>query len=637
MADDSDDDRSSSSLFAFLPTSLECEILTTPSSFDYLNPHQPLPPQQMRYVDNDASAAPSARSNRQQHYEGANDENNIEMKTTLTTTSGALSAISSPQSPSSEPAPASPPIKRTNLTFYEDSPQRRIHVQSNSHPSKTLYDNWSCDEDNMGLKNKNNTSSRRSKNRSKRRNNNDGGNHANNTNNNTTEEASDIGWTILSTFLKGWFCIWILFAIAAIGTSISRPHHGNRKKILNQQQTDEQPFEIANIHDAIHATSVSAAEGGGDVTTLDLLGNYYNDDYVNDEQILLAISEQVVTKCSLDNLDTNFGRGECQLLCQSHMCCFIGLDDDGTFATDNDDADFKGCASDPEKMCAVYAGCEVLVTIFNDDFSSDSSEKENAISDTAKIPPMPTQQTITPPSSFSSSSSTATTNNAELQLISQVITIACSNDNLHTRHGMQECAALCTQSVCCFDRHEIESLNPKMDIILKMEGVNDKLLDRNAIGTCSNDFDESSHNGDGAVDTDTLLSSASSIQQQTNHFCNVHAGCKNLLLFGSHSNPNINKKHPSSGKGTSLPHNNLGLADIGVSNENSEFDQDTNIDDETRFVFIFIMFVLIMGVTIYLLVFTRVTDSVTKKIAKMNRLKDDLDENDPRQEMVDFV
>jgi len=52
------------------------------------------------------------------------------------------------------------------------------------------------------------------------------------------QEEVDVGWKIIIFFLKSWFVIWVLFAIAAIATSLSHPHHP-RKKVLNSQRNRE--------------------------------------------------------------------------------------------------------------------------------------------------------------------------------------------------------------------------------------------------------------------------------------------------------------------------------------------------------------------------------------------------------------
>mmetsp|Transcript_8934 Transcript_8934/g.14448 ORF Transcript_8934/g.14448 Transcript_8934/m.14448 type:complete len:167 (+) Transcript_8934:2-502(+) len=165
-----------------------------------------------------------------------------------------------------------------------------------------------------------------------------------------------------------------------------------------------------------------------------------------------------------------------------------------------------------------------------------------------------------------------------------------------------ECASLCNPSMCCFDRDVIELLNPKMDLILKMEGIGDDILDRGEVmGTCANEEE------DGAI-----TSTAS-----TNHFCQVHAGCKNVLLFGAPSASYDKKRQPSS-------------ADQGEQQERRSI------------VTVCIFFGLMIGLTSYLLIWNRAASSVALEVVRRStnvRMGDCSSEDDFAQvgEMVDFV
>lgn len=600
-----------------------------------------------------AAATRTTRATAAAHTENdtLNDENGVEMKRTSQLESSGMERNSNVTS-----------------TFLNDSEKDVL-----SHPSKSLYDNWSCDEDHAAnLRQYPGKKSKRGKQLlpkflTRKRN-----YHVSHQDSPTTSEPStrpsenkvrhhqneqeevDIGWKIMIFLLKTWFVIWVLFAIAAIATSLSHPHHP-RKKVLNSQRNREVPFDINLVHD-----SVLAAVAGN--TNLE---NYTikNNSEMNDEQILMLISEQIITTCSTQNLITEEGRGECQTLCHGHMCCFMDDEENDDILVEiaetleSEGRKSYGCANDPEKMCAVFAGCEALVedvdtpfsnthhasaatkgseqvgerndvdTIENstvDDLSA-QQQKQNQPEKQQQLSQQEQQNGESENTILSSLSSVTTIPpNYELQLISEVITQTCSNENLHTRHGMLGCASLCQQSICCFDNDEIHKLNPNMDLILRMEGVTDKLLNRTAIGTCS--YDEEGEN---------------SYSTSNRHFCNVHKGCKNLLLFGGHSNPSHSKikKKPSSsslsGKGNSPIY--LGVTSTRDGTD-KELDEDAN---QWRYLITyFFLFGILIGITTYLLVFNRHASSVTFDIA--NTLREESNSMDDydyeiRQEMTEFV
>jgi len=64
------------------------------------------------------------------------------------------------------------------------------------------------------------------------------------------------------------------------------------------------------------------------------------------QQKLLEMAERVITACDEDKLNDDMSA--CQHLCHGSMCCF--------------ETDEYGCQDDASKDCAVYAGCEALVT-----------------------------------------------------------------------------------------------------------------------------------------------------------------------------------------------------------------------------------------------------------------------------------
>ena len=64
------------------------------------------------------------------------------------------------------------------------------------------------------------------------------------------------------------------------------------------------------------------------------------------QQQLLEMAERVITACDENKLNEDMS--DCQHLCHGSMCCF--------------ETDEYGCQDDASKDCAVYAGCEALVT-----------------------------------------------------------------------------------------------------------------------------------------------------------------------------------------------------------------------------------------------------------------------------------
>ena len=306
---------------------------------------------------------------------------------------------------------------------------------------------------------------------------------------NSSGAADDAAWQIISAFLKGWFFIWVLFAVLVVAADLSAPLNPKRPKTVT-------------------------AEGA---------------------QLLLEVSEIIVSACSYSNLDTAGGRAACQSLCRDHMCCFVT----------RPGAPGYGCADDPGKICPAHAGCQSLVVsednaiildadgveVFGDD--SNSSDYPSGIADGIEdvvvfgddsSSGVDASGNISFSGNFTSdvameskelqqyAALTNSTSSTELQLIQSVVESVCFDDNLHSHRGIRECAALCGASMCCFDRDEIVARNPNMDLTLKLE-LFPELLDLSEMGAC---VDEEGGNA-------TVPS----------HFCEVHAGCKNLLLFGA--------------------------------------------------------------------------------------------------------
>ena len=344
-------------------------------------------------------------------------------------------------------------------------------------PSPTL-ENRSCEEDNIGGNNTNT--------------------HINSSSNGT---GDDLAWKIIQVVLKGWFIIWIFFAILVISAEMMSPSHSTTKKV----KVDK-------------AKSI----------------------------LFLEISEEVVSLCSYSHLDTEDGREKCQELCHDHMCCFV--DEEERYSR-------YGCADDPKKMCAVYAGCESLViseedviSDANGAYSKDDSDGNTTSSNQSASPGL--SQTSNQNTTLDATNATSSSEQ-QLQLIQQVVTSVCSRENLHTRRGIIECASICNTSMCCFDRNEI---GPKMDLILKMESIGDEILNRTMMGTCMNEEED----GDPV---------------RMNHFCRAHEGCKQILHFGTPSS--TTKK------------------------------SDQTSDQQRMLVTVCILFFGLIGISMYLLIFKR--------------------------------
>lgn len=352
-------------------------------------------------------------------------------------------------------------------------------------------------------------------------------NHNNIRNNPNDSTGDEIAWKIIKGILSGWCAIWILFAIIIIVAELtSSPNNSSNVYTLMVTEKDEQSF--------------------------------------------LEISEHVVSKCAYSKLETETGREKCQLLCRKHMCCF------------NDEDNF-GCAENPEKMCAAYAGCESLIVSEDDAIIYDADGVDvfgigdEANSDSlAAIDAGDEQQ--------QSQNVTETTYaTSELQLISEVITTVCSTGSLGTKHGLNECASLCNDGMCCFDREQIELLNPNVDLILELEGITSDRLDTSTMGTC---IEGGNHK---------------------EHFCQVHASCKNMLLLGSHY---------------------------------SGMDFNDGVGDNAsggNYIVFTILFAMIVALTVYMLVFQR-AQPIHVNVSRIPRVINAAREGtNTRDEMIEFV
>eukprot|EP00984_Skeletonema_dohrnii_P037439 scaffold39517_cov150-Skeletonema_dohrnii-CCMP3373.AAC.2 len=259
---------------------------------------------------------------------------------------------------------------------------------------------------------------------------------------NHNDGGDEIAWKIIKGILSGWCAIWILFAIIIIAAEVTSPKTPHRPNM--------------------YTLMVSEA----------------------DEQTFLTISENVVSKCAYSKLETESGREECQLLCQNHMCCF-------------NDEDSFGCSDKPEKMCAAYAGCESLIVSEDDAIIYDADGAD--VFGIGDADPLASNSSDNiNEGDEQSQKENVTYETSELQLISEVITTVCSTGNLGNKHGLDECASLCNDGICCFDREQIEFLNPNVDLILELEGITAEKLDSSTMGTCTDEDNLNDGVGDSA-------------------------------------------------------------------------------------------------------------------------------------------
>ena len=374
--------------------------------------------------------------------------------------------------------------------------------------------------------------------------------------NNIANSGDEIAWKIISVVLRGWCIIWVLFAILIISA-----------ELFSSNSTSGSSHNVSSKNIIIK---------------------------IEDEQTFLEIAENVTSKCSYDNLNTEIGREECQQLCFNHMCCFIdGSDADAQFEVHK-----YSCATDPNKMCAAYAGCESLVVAEDDAViynanGVDVFGKEKNTTDESMTNNKSSQEEL---SQSVTNTTTTTTTTSELQLVQQVITSVCHKDNLHTRHGINECASLCNPSMCCFNRTEIEMLNPRFDLKLKMEGISNDILDRSVMGTCIHENDEG-------------VGHRASIQ---NHFCNVHEGCQNILLLGAPpmstlENNRQKYQYHKGGEGSAKDEDILIDYDEMIANSinNSNGSSSITNDQERMLGTVFALLGIMVCISVYLLVHQR--------------------------------
>ena len=397
--------------------------------------------------------------------------------------------------------------------------------------------------------------------------------------NNIATSGDEIAWKIISVVLRGWCIIWVLFAILIISAELF--------------------------------SSSSNSGSNHDVSTKNIVIK------IEDEQTFLEIAENVTSKCAYDNLNTEIGREECQQLCFNRMCCFI----DGSDANAQFEVHTYSCANDPNKMCAAYAGCESLVVaeddaiVYNANGIDVFGKKKNTTDESMTNNMVSSQEE----QSQSVTNTTTTTTTSELQLVQQVITSVCHKDNLHSRHGINECASLCNPSICCFNRTEIEILNPRFDLKLKMEGISNDILDRSVMGTCIHENDEG-------------VGHRASIH---NHFCNVHEGCQNVLLLGAPPMSILEKnrqkyQYHKGGQSSAedeeiLINYNDGMIANGIngSNESSSI---TN-DQERMLGTVFALLGIMVCISVYLLVHQRKPSENTTQ----------LEMTSGREETIEFV
>jgi hypothetical protein len=100
-----------------------------------------------------------------------------------------------------------------------------------------------------------------------------------------------------------------------------------------------------------HTTNDNSPANGEVVGEIvNIRSNSHRPDTIDDQtpqQLLLELAESISTACDPDTIRKAGKRKQCQMHCMDEMCCF----DTGKY----------GCAKDEDKLCSVYAGCEVLL------------------------------------------------------------------------------------------------------------------------------------------------------------------------------------------------------------------------------------------------------------------------------------
>jgi hypothetical protein len=145
--------------------------------------------------------------------------------------------------------------------------------------------------------------------------------------------------------------------------------------------------------------------GGGGSSNAILYKPATDDDY-EEENVSGSVGSLAIDNyCTESMVATAAGREECENLCQDHYCCF-------------DTKSWNNCRKDPDKMCPLFASCEVLML----DVADIGLDKN----------------------------SDGVISNEEILSGSHSIGVACSESNVATPAGKQECESLCSSHLCCF-------------------------------------------------------------------------------------------------------------------------------------------------------------------------------------------
>ena len=212
------------------------------------------------------------------------------------------------------------------------------------------------------------------------------------------------------------------------------------------------------LDESTHETYVPIGPHDNDGTTLDEAietiashGQYTSDQLYN-------LAQSVDDHCHLKQLKSAVGRWECQQICHAHFCCFDERHDE------------YSCQNDENKLCRIFAGCEVLVldefvetaTAGNnageEQVSGKSSGSTNQVSSYGgTVHPEPGVNSDRLVNNNDNSISISNNNDPVGEdlgwqdIRKRYIDIYCEKSNILTKAGRKQCSKLCENHFCCFD------------------------------------------------------------------------------------------------------------------------------------------------------------------------------------------
>ncbi|KAL3816825.1 hypothetical protein ACHAXA_008688 [Cyclostephanos tholiformis] len=147
------------------------------------------------------------------------------------------------------------------------------------------------------------------------------------------------------------------------------------------------------------------------------LGHYSQDDLFN-------MAKSVDENCHPEQISTAIGRWECQQICNDHVCCFDIEDGDSG----------HNCRNDGNKLCTIFAPCEVL-------FAQDSARRSGG----------PSTQSGAADDDFISPEVILEDELEWQQIREKYVNQYCAESNVKHEQGRNQCAKACANHYCCFD------------------------------------------------------------------------------------------------------------------------------------------------------------------------------------------